>query len=164
MTPEPTQFRAVALLERGQSRLAMVALTVMMLTTVAEVFFRYVFGRPIPGAYDMVEVCLPIFVFNGVASVFWRRQNIVIDLIDNLVSPAAARLLVRFGEGMMIVALMLVLWAMVSPALQAFDYGDRKLELGLPVYIVWIFAFCGVAGSIVCAAAALARPLPRQPR
>jgi hypothetical protein len=40
---------------------------------------------------------------------------------------------------------------MISPALQAYDYGDRKLELGLPLWVVWLFALSGIAGTIVCA-------------
>jgi hypothetical protein len=50
---------------------------------------------------------------------------------------------------------------MLSPARQAFDYGDRKLELGLPVYVIWLFALAGIAGTIVCAIGALVRtPIP----
>jgi hypothetical protein len=45
----------------------------------------------------------------------------------------------------------LMLWAMISPALQAYDYGDRKLELGLPLWVVWLFALSGMAGTMVCA-------------
>ena len=41
------------------------------------------------------------------------------------------------------------------PGLQAFDYGDHKLELGLPLYVLWIFAFAGIAGTLLCAVAAL---------
>lgn len=160
MGSEAGSVRAVAILERAQLRIAMLALTVMMLTTVAEVLLRYVFGRPIHGAYDVVEVCLAIFVFNGAATVFYRGHNIVIDVIDNLVSERAAHLLVRFGEAAMLVALLLVLWAMISPALQAYDYGDRKLELGLPTYVIWIFATFGVAGTSVCALSAMRRRLP----
>ena len=50
---------------------------------------------------------------------------------------------------------------MLSPAWQAFDYGDRKLELGLPVYVIWLFALAGMAGTIVCAVGALlCTPIP----
>ena len=36
-----------------------------------------------------------------------------------------------------------------------------KLELGLPVYVIWIFALAGMVGTIVCAVGALVRtPIP----
>lgn len=139
----------------------MLALAAMMLTTVADVIFRYVLGRPIHGAYDAVEVCLAVFVFNGAATVFLRGNNIVIDVIDNVVSERAAHVLVRTGEAAMVAALLLVLWAMFAPAFQAYGYGDRKLELGLPVWVIWSLAIFGVAGTTVCALASMGLPLPR---
>jgi membrane associated rhomboid family serine protease len=50
-----------------------------------------------------------------------------------------------------VVALLLMLWAMIEPALQAYDYGDRKLELGIKVWIVWAAAFAGTIGAIISA-------------
>ncbi len=51
--------------------------------------------------------------------------------------------------------LALFAYAMIKPAMQAFSYGDRKLELGLPVYVLWVFALVGIAGAILCAIGAL---------
>ena len=156
--PKPVATRgAIAILERAQLRLAMLALAVMMLTTVSDVVLRYVFGRPIKGAYDMVEVCLAIFVFNGIATVFYHRQNIVIDVIDHLARPAFVAGLVRVSEAATVLLLAVMAWAMISPGVQAFDYGDRKLELGMPLFVVWIFAIAGLLGTALCALGALMR-------
>ena len=39
------------------------------------------------------------------------------------------------------------------------ELGDRKLELNLPIYVLWILAFLGAAGTIFCALVTLvARP------
>ena len=43
----------------------------------------------------------------------------------------------------MLAMLALLAYAMVAPALQALDYGDRKLELGLPLWVVWAGAMAG---------------------
>jgi hypothetical protein len=53
---------------------------------------------------------------------------------------------VKLADLVSIVMLLLVTWAMISPALQAYDYGDRKLELGLKLWVVWLFALSGIAG------------------
>ena len=77
---------AHALLERlrvAQLRLASVALIVMMVVTLLDVFLRYVFNSPIRGSYDLVETMLVIFVFHGMSTAFLQRRNIVIDLIDS---------------------------------------------------------------------------------
>ena len=37
------------------------------------------------------------------------------------------------------------------PATQAFSYAETKLQLGLPIWVLWIVALAGMAGTIVCA-------------
>jgi TRAP-type C4-dicarboxylate transport system permease small subunit len=143
-----TVVRTIA---RIQTRIAMAAAAIIILTTTADVILRYGFGRPIHGAYDMVECMLVLFVFHGIASVFFDRTNITIDLVDHLVGLRTRLRLVRLADLVSIVMLILVSWAMISPALQAYDYGDRKLELGLPLWVVWLFALSGIAGTIICA-------------
>jgi TRAP-type transport system small permease protein len=140
--------RAVA---RIQTRVAMAAAAIIILTTTADVILRYGLGRPIHGAYDMVECMLVLFVFHGTASVFFDRANITIDLVDHVVGLGTRLRLVRLADLVGVVMLALMSWAMITPALQAYDYGDRKLELGLPLWVVWLFALSGIAGTILCA-------------
>jgi TRAP-type transport system small permease protein len=143
-----TIIRTIA---RIQTRIAMAAAAIIILTTTADVILRYGLGRPIHGAYDMVECMLVLFVFHGIAGVFFDRANITIDLVDHLVGLRTKWSLVCLADLVSIVMLILMSSAMISPALQAFDYGDRKLELGLPLWVVWLFALSGIAGTIVCA-------------
>jgi TRAP-type C4-dicarboxylate transport system permease small subunit len=138
-------------LQRIQLWLAACALTILMLITVADVFLRYLFNSPVRGSYDMVESMLIVFVFNSMAAGFFLRRNVVIDLIDSAVGRRATAVLIRIADLLSVVCLGLLLWAMLGPALQAYDYGDRKLELNLPIYVLWILAFLGAAGTIFCA-------------
>ncbi len=48
--------------------------------------------------------------------------------------------------------------------MQAFQYGDRKLELGIPLYVLWLFALAGLTGTLACAIAAAAHISLRQLR
>ena len=146
---------ALERLQTAQLRLAMGALVVMIGVTVADVFLRYLLGRPIYGAYDIVESCLVVFVFHGIAAVFLNRRNIVIDLIDSVVGRRMTTALIRFSDALSVVLLSLLVWAMLAPAIQAFQYGDRKLELGLPVYILWLVALVGLLDTVLCARGAL---------
>jgi TRAP-type C4-dicarboxylate transport system permease small subunit len=141
----------VCIIARIQTRIAMAAAAVIILTTTADVILRYGFGRPIHGAYDMVECMLVLFVFHGIASVFFDRANITIDLVDHAVGLDTRLRLVRLADLVSIVMLALMSCAMITPALQAYDYGDRKLELGWPLWVVWLFALSGIAGTIFCA-------------
>jgi TRAP-type C4-dicarboxylate transport system permease small subunit len=145
-------------LQAAQLRLAASALILMMLITAADVFMRYVFNSPVRGSYDLVECLLVVFVFHGMAGAFLKRQNIVIDVIDHFAPPRAISMLIRIADVLSVVCLVLIAWAMLRPAMQAYDYGDRKLMLNLPLYLLWIVALVGMAGTILCALGALIRP------
>ena len=153
-------MRLVSRMASVQLVIAMLALVVMGSVTVADVFLKYVFSRPIAGAYDVIESLLPVVIFHGLPSTLLRRQNIVIDLVDHVAGPRRTRLLMALADAVMLAMLALIAWAMVAPALQALDYGDRKLELGLPVYIVWIAAILGIVGCVIVALAMLVRRPP----
>jgi TRAP-type C4-dicarboxylate transport system permease small subunit len=142
-------------LQRAQLALAAIALAVMTLITVIDVFMRYAFNRPVRGSYDIVECALVVFVFHGTAVVFLQRKNIVIDLIDSLAGKAIRDALIRLSDIVSIGCLLLLGWAMLSPAWQAYLYGDRKIELGLPLFVLWILAGSGMIGTILCAIGAL---------
>jgi TRAP-type C4-dicarboxylate transport system permease small subunit len=155
--------RIVGIIRAVQQRIAMLALVVMMLTTVADVFMRYVLRRPIEGAYNVVECCLAVFVFFGIASTFIGRRNIVIDLIDGVASRqllAALAALVRCADTLAVLSLGVIFWAMIDPALQVYEYGDVKPELGLPLAVLWVAALVGLAGTVVSAIGTLMTPAP----
>jgi TRAP-type C4-dicarboxylate transport system permease small subunit len=136
-----------------QLAVAMLALLTMGAVTVSDVFLKYVFQRPIVGAYDLVESLLPVVVFHGLPATLLRRQNIVIDLIDHVAGPRRTRMLIAAGDIAIFALLMLITWAFIAPAMQAFEYGDRKVELGLPLTTIWAAAILGIVGAIVAAAA-----------
>lgn len=148
-------------LQRAQLRLAALALIIMMLVTVCDVVMRYLFNRPISGSYDLVESMLVVFVFQGLPAVFLGRQNIAIDVIDSMIGRYAVTTLIRLADLVSLAVLAILAWAMITPALQAYAYGDRKLELGLPLYVLWIVALVGMAGAMLCVIALLfSRVLP----
>jgi TRAP-type C4-dicarboxylate transport system permease small subunit len=158
MRGDGRMIKLAEIIKDAQLRIAMVALCVMMLTIVIDVLMRHFFNHPIQGAYDLVESMLVIVVFNSFSARFLARQNIVIDLIDAVVSPVFRTVLVRLADVITIALVALLIWAMTTPAMQAFEYGDRKLELGLPLWILWVVAILSMCGTLVCSVGALLRP------
>lgn len=147
------------LLDRILHLIACIALVVMMLVVVADVGLRFVFNIPVRGAYDVVSIALLVMVFFGIGPVIARRGEILIDLIDGFVSAAVLRGLgLVAGVGTLAIFLFLG-WSMIGPARDAYRYGDRSLELGLPVWTLWAVAFAGMAGILACAVLALWRLL-----
>ena len=134
----------VAWMVRLASVVAALALIVMMMTTVADVFMANVFKRPIIGAYDMVETTLVFAVFLGIPATFLRDGNIVVDVVDFFVSERTVRRLKRLAQVLTLLFLVLLFWNMITPALDAYRFGDRKQELGLPLWVLWLPLLSGV--------------------
>jgi TRAP-type C4-dicarboxylate transport system permease small subunit len=150
--------RALALLERlrvVQLRLAALALVVMIVVTLLDVSLRYAFNHPIRGSYDLVGAMLVVFVFNGMSTSFLQRRNIVIDLVDSFAGPRVITALIRIADVLAVLTLALYAYAMIKPAIQAYNYDDRMMELQLPIYVVWAVALLGITGAILCAIGAL---------
>jgi TRAP-type C4-dicarboxylate transport system permease small subunit len=161
-----TRQNAYDLVERlrvAQLRLASLALITMMCVTLLDVFLRYVFNAPVPGSYDLVETMLAVFVFHGMSTGFLHRRNIVIDLIDSFSSRILVVVLIRISDLLAILTLLLFAYAMLKPAMQAYAYGDLKLELQIPVWYLWAVALLGMAGAVLCAIGALITPARPQP-
>lgn len=134
-----------------QLKLSMFALVAMMLIIVADVFMRYVFNAPIPGSYDLVGIALAVMVFFGLAQVISDRAEITIDIIDNLASSTFVRLLKVIAGLIALGILVFVFWSMIGPMLSAHRYGDRSLELNLPVWLIWVVSLVGLSGAIMAA-------------
>lgn len=153
--------QAYALFDRlrvAQLRLASIALMIMMVVTLADVFMRYVFNSPIRGTYELVEAMLVIFVFHGMSTAFLQRRNIAIDLIDTFAHRYIVTALIRLSDALTIVTLGLFAYAMITPAMQSYSYGEVKMELQVPIWWMWAVALIGIAGAILCAIGALAAP------
>ena len=75
-----------------------------------------------------------LFVFHGISTAFLQRRNIVIDLIDNFAGPRLVTVLIGVADLLTVAVVLLFIYAMLTPALQSYGYGERKLELGLPIW------------------------------
>ena len=137
--------------QRSQLWLAAGALLILMMVTVLDVLMRYLFTRPIRASLDTVEVMLLVFVFNGMAAAFFSRRHIVIDLLDGVLGARMTSVLIRIADILSVLCLLLLAWAMLLPASQAYQYGDAKMELPIPIYVLWIIALTSLAGTIFCA-------------
>lgn len=134
-----------------QLKLSMLALVAMMTIIVADVFMRYAFNAPIPGTYDLVGILLAIMVFFGLAKVISERAEITIDLVDSLVPPIVVRLLMIIASLIALGVLGFIFWSMIGPMISAHRYGDRSLELNLPVWLTWALSLVGLSGAILAA-------------
>ena len=131
----------------------------MMLVVVTDVFLRFVFNLPVRGAYDLVSICLLVMVFFGIGPVIASRGEILIDLLDEILPRPVLKILALVAAIGTLSVFVFLGWTMIDPALDAYRYGDRSLELGLPVWILWTLAFAGLAGILWISLVALFRTM-----
>ncbi|TKW64021.1 MAG: TRAP transporter small permease [Paracoccus denitrificans] len=128
--------------------IASVALAAMMLVVVTDVVLRATINKPLRGSYDLVSIGLLVMSVFGMAPVIARKGEILIDLIDPLLSRRVLHILgliTIFGT----LGLFLFLgWSMTGPAVDAWKWGGYSLELGLPIWTLWVVAFIGMAGIL----------------
>lgn len=137
--------------------LAMVALCVMMLAIVADVFMRYAFNAPITGTIDVVEICLSITIFYSLGAVICGAREIVIDVIDHFVGPSIVKWLARLAGVISTFILMFIFYSMLTPARESYQYAEIRLELQLPVWTVWVVALIGLSGGVLASIANIFR-------
>ncbi|NDP41247.1 MAG: TRAP transporter small permease [Aromatoleum sp.] len=139
----------IARMVKVTSFIAAIALIAMMLTTVADVAMATLFKRPIIGAYDMVETMLVVSVFLGIPATFLRNGNIVVDVVDFFVSKGAVRRLKQLAQILTLVFLLLLFWNMITATLDAYRFGGKKQELGVPLWVLWLPMLLGVLMSAI---------------
>ena len=73
-------------------------LCALMLLTGADVAARYFFNRPIPGAFELIEMLMGAIVYIGLVLTTVRRDHIAVDLVDKRISPPALGGLKRVND------------------------------------------------------------------
>jgi TRAP-type C4-dicarboxylate transport system permease small subunit len=70
---------------------ASIILLAMMVLTTVDVVARYVFNRPLRGAFEITELLLLVLIFAGLPLVSFTNEHAVMDFIDRLLGRRALR-------------------------------------------------------------------------
>ena len=96
----------------------------MMLLTVVDVVARYVFNRPIRGAFEVTELMLLVLIFAGLPLVSFTDEHAVMDFIDRLLGPRRQRLFERFVQIVNTAFMALLAWLVWLKADRIWAYRD----------------------------------------
>ncbi|MDP6269462.1 MAG: TRAP transporter small permease, partial [Alphaproteobacteria bacterium] len=146
----------------GLAALAMLALA---LITFIDVWARYAFNAPIPGAYELTELTMGVMIFAALPVITWRGSHITIDLLDH-VTPAWLALwggaLVQALSALVLAGLAAELWSL---AMTMKGYGDVTEYLRIPIHpvvqLMSLLAWFTCALSLAALALTLAGALRR---
>lgn len=112
--------------------IAALLIFVMMTITVADVFGRYLFNRPIPGAFEVTEISLAIVIFVALPLVTLENGHIIVSLITEQISARAQRIQGFIAAGISTVVLVMIAWRLLRHGIQLTSYGDVTIFLRLP--------------------------------
>ena len=138
--------RAEALLGVAASAI----LLFMMLLTFVDVVGRYVFNRPLAGAFEVTELSLVILIFAGLPLVSYADEHVTMDFIDRVLPPRARRWLERAVQAGCGLFLGLLAWLVWLKADRIRAYGDATdvLRILYGPFVYYMAVMIGLAALI----------------
>lgn len=128
--------------------LAGVALSFMMLLTVADVLLRNAFDSPIFGSVEIVRGTLAFMVFFGIPETFLRRGHVTVDIADHLFSERVIGWSNAFAQVLTLVFMVVTLWTMLGRAHDSYSFGDVTTDLSIPLIWFWVPLLIGGLCSV----------------
>ena len=99
-------------------------LLAMMFLTVVDVVARYVFSRPVRGAFEVTELMLLVLIFAGLPLVSFSDEHAVMDFVDRLLGPRGQRRLERLVQVVNALFMFLLTWLVWGKADRIWAYRD----------------------------------------
>jgi TRAP-type C4-dicarboxylate transport system permease small subunit len=120
-------------------------LMAMMLLTFIDVVARYVFRRPVRGAFEVTELMLLVLIFAGLPLVSFTDEHAVMDFVDRLLGGRALRGLERLVQAVNAVFMFLLAWLTWLKADRIWAYRDSTDVLRI-VYGPFVYFMAGTLG------------------
>ncbi len=138
--------RADALLGLAASAI----LLAMMVLTVIDVVARYVFSRPVRGAFEITELMLVILIFAGLPLVSFSDEHAVMDFIDRILGQRGQRSLQRAVQAVNATFMFLLAWLTWLKADRIWAYRDATdvLRIVYGPFVYFMAVTLGLAGVI----------------
>lgn len=114
--------------------LAALALIFMVVIISAGVILRYVFGSPVLGLNEIIQLTAVALVMAALPYCTQANGHVGVDVFDNAIGPGGrlfGDILSRVLSGFV---LSVLVWRAVLKSLDALEYGDTTNMLGLPIW------------------------------
>ena len=122
-------MKIIALLSRLAGYLATLALGLMMLLTVVDVFLRYFFNAPITGATEITEFMMVVVVFPAFAWCAINRRHVMVALLVSYFPPRVQNIIDTITLLMSLGIFAIFTW---QSFLESLEVGTRSALLDLP--------------------------------
>ena len=129
---------------------ASLILLAMMLLTFVDVVARYVFNRPVRGAFEVTELMLVVLIFAGLPLVSFTDEHPLMDFIDSLLTSRAQRLLERSVQMVCAAVMFLLAWLIWLKADRIWGYRDATdvLRIVYGPFVYFMAVMIGLSALI----------------
>jgi TRAP-type C4-dicarboxylate transport system permease small subunit len=119
------------------------ALVVLMLITGIDVVGRYVFHKPLLGAFELSELTLALVILLGWAYTQSVKGHIDIDLLYNRL-PLTAQIILDFFIPLLGICLFaFISWQGIIFVIDSIGWNETTEMIGIPVWIFKLMIFIG---------------------
>jgi len=121
----------------------------LMLVTFVDVVARYLFNRPIRGAFELTELLLLVLIFAGLPLVSHADEHVTMDFIDRILG-AGADLWARVMHALCAAVFFFLTWQIWIKAGRISGYGDTTDVLRIPVgpFVYFMVAMIALTGVV----------------
>lgn len=130
-------------LSTGIGYVGSIALFSMMLLTTADVVGRYLFNKPLVGAYEITEFLVLIVIFSFISNAQAHKNHVSVDLLFTKF-PKKIRFISNLLNHIACLALMgLISWMSFLKAMELKEVGEASPNLVIPDYPFVIYLVIG---------------------
>jgi TRAP-type C4-dicarboxylate transport system permease small subunit len=125
-------------------------LACLMLVTFVDVVARYLFNRPIRGAFEVTELLLLVLIFAGLPLVSHADEHVTMDFIDRWLGPRGRATLDRVISLLVAALMFFMAWQVWIRAGRVSSYGDATdvLRILYGPFVYFMAAMVALAGLI----------------
>ena len=122
----------------------------MMILTTIDVIARYVFSRPVRGAFEVTELMLVVLIFAGLPLVAFSDEHAVMDFVDRLLGAGGQRRLDRLVQVLNAAFMFLLAWLTWLKADRIWGYRDATdvLRIVYGPFVYFMAVSLALAGLI----------------
>jgi TRAP-type transport system small permease protein len=122
----------------------------LMLVTFADVVARYLFNRPIRGAFEITELTLLVLIFAGLPLVSHADEHVTMDFLDRMLPARAVPGLIRAIHAVVAAVFFFLTWQVLIKAGRISGYGDTTDVLRIPLapFVYFMAAMIGLTGLV----------------
>jgi TRAP-type C4-dicarboxylate transport system permease small subunit len=122
------------------------ALIILTVTSITGRFFIFAGLGPVPGDFELVEVCTAFAVFSFLPWCQYKRGHVTVDIFVSWLSPRKMAFLAMTGNLLLSAVAGVIFWRLVLGTLDKQAYNETTFILQFPLW--WGYAAC-LLGSFV---------------